>query len=128
MPILQYTKAIVDYTITTADTFHAVGIFAQKAQDEQFYGVDLTNCLLTGKARLAYNNDTEAFALPVQVHPDQVNHTGWFALHFNPIQTAQYRPDTRPKKFIYDLQVQDAEGNVYTFQKGTITFEQDVAY
>ncbi|MGY3860254.1 hypothetical protein ACW5WN_01415 [Aeromonas lacus] len=127
MASLQYEKAIVDYTITTGDTFYAKGIVTQR-EGEELYAVDLTNCQVTGKARLAFNVDGDSFALPLVVHEDQVNNTGVVMLYFSPIQSAQYRPDSRPKKFIYDMQVIDAEGNVYTFQKGTITFENDIDY
>ncbi|WP_421293004.1 hypothetical protein [Aeromonas veronii] len=126
--VLQYVKAIVDYRITTGDTFYAKGIVAQKGAGDEFYAVDLSNCQVTAKARLAYNIDADSFALPVSVHPDQANNTGVVMLYFSPIQTAQYRPDSRPKKFIYDMEVIDAEGNVYTFQKGTIEFENDIDY
>ncbi len=116
-----------DFDVICGDTYHYASVYCEQDEDGELYAVDLSKCRIRGMARIQHNVKEDKFDIPIYIE-DQTKFTGVFGWHWPSSFTEQYRSDNRPHKFIYDIQVEDAEGNVYTFQYGTITFLPDVTY
>lgn len=142
MALLKYERAQLDMEMKTGDTFVAeffyteegkIGVNQETGQD--ILGdipVNLKNMNVTGQARLQPNN-SEGFNLMINVFDqDAVNaegeliNRGKFQILFTPEFTRQFGSDKRQKIYAYDVQVEDAEKNVYTFMEGKITFLPDI--
>lgn len=125
---IGYLVAVEDFDITAGDDYLFKCTYTEMREDGLQYPVYLQHCQIRGTARTQYNTDLDKFDLMISKDKDQMENTGVFYIYLPNILTGQYRYDTRPKKFLYDLQAEDAEGTIRTFQRGQIIISNDVTY
>jgi hypothetical protein len=125
MATIKNDVARADFEVRTGDDYRIRVTYYEQVQDEEPLPVDLRHIKLNGKARTAYNVDADAFPLPITIS-DQDKEKGVFYIVLSKNLTTQFRPDQRPKKFMFDVESVDADGWTTTFLEGSIVFIQDV--
>lgn len=125
MAIIKNDVAHADFELRTGDDYRVRVTYREQEGDNDPAPVDLTNVQINGKARTAYNVDADSFPLPI-TKADQTKEKGVFYILLSKSLTTQFRPENRPRKFLFDLESVDADGWTTTFLEGTLVFIQDV--